>query len=76
MSINYRKIKSQIKRLKPEAKHNGHIFIPTAEQEADAVFPAVTTGRASKKRLISYIAFLANDGRRENDNEFTKHFAL
>ena len=74
MAINYRKIKSQIKRLAPEAKHDGYIFIATDEQKNDFIVSMVTynirRGNA-RRRLIEAVASLAN-----TDIDYAKHFKL
>lgn len=74
MGINYRKIKLQIKRLKPEAKHDGYIFIPSEEQKNDFVFTSVCR---RKRTLIQAVAYLANEGRKNREwEDYTKHFSL
>ena len=48
--INFKKLKSQIKPFKPEAKHKGYIFIATDEQIANGGFTVAKVG--SKRSLI------------------------
>lgn len=53
--INFKKLKSQIKPFKPEAKHKGYIFIATDEQIANGGFTVAKVG--SKQSLIDCMAF-------------------
>ena len=75
MSINYRKIRSQIGRQKdPSGKYFYRLF-STQEQLEDSI-GAIMTYR-TKRHLVNLIARLANEGRyNESLSQFTKHFAL
>lgn len=55
MAINFKKLKSQIKPLKPEARKTGYIFLAIREQEMNFINSVVTIG--SKRR---HVAFLVN----------------
>lgn len=56
MAINFKKLKSQIKPLKPEARKTGYIFLATREQEMNFINSVVTIG--SKRRHMTFLVSL------------------
>lgn len=66
MTINFRKLKSQIKPFKPEVK-NGYIFIATDEQKNSGLFSVAKCG--SKRRLLSALSEYIKD-----DEDFKREF--
>lgn len=56
MAINFKKLKSQIKPLKPEAGKRGYIFLATDEQKKNFIDTVVTIG--SKRRCVKFLASL------------------
>lgn len=69
MVINFKKLKSQIKPLKPEANKNGFIFLATDEQKRNFVDTIVTIG--SKHRHIKFLVSLIKSDE-DWRNEFSK----
>lgn len=68
MTINFRKLKSQIKPFKPEVK-NGYIFIATDEQKNNGLFSIAKCG--SKRRLLSTLSEYVRD-----DEDFKREFTI
>lgn len=69
MSINYKKLKSQIKPFKDEAKHKGYIFLATDEQKKDGIETIAKVG--SKSSLIALLVFLI-----QSDESYQVEFTL
>lgn len=69
MSINFKKLKSQIKPFKPEAKHTGYIFIATDEQKKNDVDSIAKPG--SKRSFIQMMVWFIQD-----DEAYRKEFTL
>jgi len=67
--INFRKIKSQIKPLAPEAGGTGYIFIATDEQKRRGIESVSRYG--SKRSLIKAIVIVA-----KHDADWQKEFTL
>lgn len=67
MSINFKKLKSQIKPFNPEAKHTGYIFIATDEQKRNGIDTIAKPG--SKRSFIKTMTWIVNDFE-EYRNEF------
>ena len=51
MSINFKKLNSQIKPLKPEARHVGYIFIATDKQKRESLVDSIAKP-GSKRSLL------------------------
>lgn len=68
MAINFKKLKSQIFKWKPESK-SGYIFIPTTEQENNFIFSVATKG--SKRRIMKYLIEVI-----KTDLSYRKEFTL
>lgn len=69
MAINFKKLKSQIKPFKPEAKHTGYIFLATRQQEENGICSVAKPG--SKRSLLSALVCFA-----KNDEDFKQEFTL
>lgn len=69
MAINFKKLQSQIKPLKPEARKIGYIFLATREQEMDFINSVVTIG--SKRRHIAFLVSLI-----KKDEDWSNEFKL
>lgn len=69
MAINFRKLNSQIKLLKPESCKRGFIFIATDEQKRNFIDTIVTIG--SKRRLVSFLVSLI-----KKDEDWYNEFKL
>lgn len=69
MGINFKKLNSQIKPLKPEARKTGCIFLATREQENNFIDTVVSIG--SKRRLVSFLVSLI-----KNDEDWYNEFKL
>lgn len=69
MGINFKKLNSQIKPLKPESSKCGFIFIATDEQKRNFIDTTVTTG--SKRRLVSFLVSLI-----KKDEDWYNEFKL
>lgn len=69
MAINFKKLNSQIKPLKPEARKAGYIFLATREQENNFIDTVVTIG--SKRRLVSFLVSLI-----KKDEDWYNEFKL
>lgn len=69
MSINFKKLKSQIKPFKPEARHTGYIFLATDEQKKHDVDSIAKVG--SKRTFLQTMVFFIN-----NDEAYRKEFTL
>lgn len=67
--INFRKLKSQIRPLKPEAGGTGFIFIATDEQKKRGIESVSMYG--SNRSLIRAIVFIV-----KHDNDWQKEFTL
>lgn len=59
MAVNYRKLNSQVKRFKPEAKHTGYIFIATDEQKRNFIDTIAKPG--SKRSFIKVMTWIINE---------------
>lgn len=68
-AINFRKIKSQIKPLAPEAGGTGYIFIATTEQKNQGMHSVSQYG--SKRNIIKSLVFLV-----KHDADWQKEFTL
>lgn len=68
MTINFRKLKAQIKPFKPEVK-SGYIFIATDEQKRKGMFSIAKPG--SKRSLLSILKWQIN-----SDIDFKNEFSL
>lgn len=68
-AINFRKLKSQIKPLAPEAGGTGYIFIATDEQKRRGIESISRYG--SKQSLIKAIVIIA-----KHDADWQKEFTL
>lgn len=69
MGINFKKLNSQIKPLKPESSKNGFIFIATDEQKRNFIDTTVSIG--SKRRLVSFLVSLI-----KKDEDWHNEFKL
>ncbi|MBO5000882.1 MAG: hypothetical protein J6C58_08640 [Bacteroidaceae bacterium] len=69
MAINFKKLKSQIKPFKPEAKHTGYIFLATDEQKKHDVDSIAKAG--SKRSFIQMMVWFIQD-----DEAYRKEFTL
>lgn len=67
--INFRKLKSQIKPLAPEAGGTGHIFIATDEQKRRGIESVSQYG--SKRSLIKAIVIIV-----KHDDDWQREFTL
>lgn len=56
MSINFKKLNSQIKPLKPEARHVGYIFIATDKQKRESLVNSIAKP-GSKRSLIKVLTY-------------------
>lgn len=56
MTINYKKLKSQIKPWKPEAKRSGYIFIATEKQKRESLVDSIAKP-GSKRSLIKVLTY-------------------
>lgn len=56
MSINFKKLNSQIKPLKPEARHVGYIFIATDKQKRESLVDSIAKP-GSKLSLIKVLTY-------------------
>jgi len=56
MSINFKKLNSQIKPLKPEARHVGYIFIATDKQKRESLVDSIAKP-GSKRSLIKVLTY-------------------
>lgn len=61
MVINFKKLKSQIKHFKPEAKHTGYIFLATEEQKRHHVDSIAKLG--SKRSFLRMIVWFIQDNK-------------
>ncbi|MBQ8270824.1 MAG: hypothetical protein IJZ22_06450 [Bacteroidaceae bacterium] len=69
MAINFKKLKSQIKPFKPEAKHTGYIFLATDEQKKHDVY-SITKAGSKRSFLQAMVWFI------QYDEAFRKEFTL
>lgn len=69
MGINFKKLNSQIKPLKPESNKQGFIFIATDEQKRNFIDTIITIG--SKRRLVSFLVSLI-----KKDEDWYNEFKL
>ena len=69
MGINFKKLNSQIKPLKPESSKYGFIFIATDEQKRNFIDTIVTIGR--KRSLVSFLVSLI-----KKDKDWYNEFKL
>lgn len=69
MAINFKKLKSQIKPFKPEAKHTGYIFLATDEQKKDDVYSIAKAG--SKRSFLQAMVWFI-----QYDEAYRKEFTL
>lgn len=75
MSINYRKIKSQI-RCEKHGNRTRYFFDVTQEQRNDEVMPIAAW---NKKQLLETIAYFTNhdvDWKGDKIESFSKHFKI
>ena len=56
MSINFKKLNSQIKPLKPEARHLAYIFIATDKQKRESLVASIANP-ATKRSLIKVLTY-------------------
>ena len=56
MSINFKKLNSQTKPLKPEARHVGYIFIATDKQKRESLVDSIAKP-GSKRSLIKVLTY-------------------
>lgn len=56
MSINFKKLNSQIKPLKPGARHVGYIFIATDKQKRESLVDSIAKP-GSKRSLIKVLTY-------------------
>lgn len=56
MTINYKKLKFQIKSWKPEAKRSGYIFIATDKQKRESLVDSIAKP-GSKRSLIKVLTY-------------------
>lgn len=68
MAINFKKLNSQVKPFKPEAK-KGFIFLATDEQKNNFLCSVASVG--SKRRLMNFLVGLI-----KTDEDWRKEFAL
>ena len=68
MAIKFKKLRSQIRQFKPEAR-KGYIFLATDEQKNNFIVSVACVG--SKRRLINFLVGLI-----ETDEDWRKEFAL
>lgn len=69
MSINFKKIKSQIKPFKSEAKHKGYIFLATDEQKKNGIDSIAKNG--SKRSLLDILVYFV-----QTDEDYCEEFAI
>lgn len=69
MAINFKKLKSQIKPWKPEAKHTGYIFLATDEQKKHDVDSIAKKG--SKLSFLKALVWFI-----QNDEAYHEEFTL
>lgn len=69
MAINFKKLKSQIKPFRPEAKHSGFIFLATDEQKDNFVESIVKPG--SKRSFIAFLVDFIHI-----DEDFRREFTI
>lgn len=69
MAVNFKKLKSQIKPFKPEAKHTGYIFLATDEQKKHDV-DSITKCGSKRSFLQAMVWFI------QNVEEYRKEFTL
>ncbi len=69
MAINFKKLKSQIKPFRPEAKHTGYIFLATDEQKKHGVCSIAIAG--SKHSVLQAMVWFI-----QNDEAYRKEFTL
>ena len=68
MAIDFKKLKSQIKPFKPEAKHTGYIFLATDEQKKHDVNSIAKAG--SKRNFLQVMVWFIHNYKTYR-NEFT-----
>lgn len=68
MAIDFKKLKSQIKPFKPEAKHTGYIFHATDEQRKHDVTSIAKIG--SKRNFLQVLVWFIHNYKSYR-NEFT-----
>lgn len=68
MAINFKKLRSQIRQFKPEAR-KGYIFLATDEQKNNFIVSVACVG--SKRRLVKFLDKLI-----KTDEDWNKEFAL
>lgn len=68
MVVNFKKLKEQVKKFKPEGK-NGYIFIATDEQKRNGIYSIAKQG--SKRGLIACLVEFIKD-----EEDFKKEFSL
>lgn len=56
MAINFKRLNSQIKPLKPEARHVGYIFIATDKQKRESLVDSIAKP-GSKRSLIKVLTY-------------------
>lgn len=68
MVVNFKKLKAQVKKFKPEEK-NGYIFIATDEQKRNGIYSIAKRG--SKRGLIACLVEFI-----KGEEDFKKEFSL
>lgn len=56
MAINFKRLNSQIKPFKPEARHVGYIFIATDKQKRESLVDSIAKP-GSKRSLIKVLTY-------------------
>ena len=70
MSINFKKLNSQIKPLKPEARHVGYIFIATDKQKRESLVDSIAKP-GSKRSLIKVLTYFIKTDEKLSCRVFT-----
>lgn len=70
MVINFKKLKSQIKPFKPEAKHTGYIFIATDKQKKGNMIDSIAKA-GSKRSLIRLLTYFI-----KTDEDYRAEYSL
>ena len=61
MSINFKKLNSQIKPLKPEARHVGYIFIATDKQKRESLVDSIAKPGSKRPSIKVLTYFIKTD---------------
>lgn len=70
MAINFRKLKKQVKQLKPEAGGTGYIFIATDEQQNKGIFSIAQYGSRTHFMNRLLVPFIKESAYKEWREEF------